>query len=129
MASIVLLTPKRRFISNQYGFGYQMPLGRRLTRKMVKTIGDIIGYRRSIIPVPPSLGCGMGYVISKLTNDVFITRAEIEGLMADLLYVDSAPTGQTKLTDWISKHAKSLGVKYTSELARRRNRVEKYQSN
>jgi len=32
---------------------------------------------------------------------VFITRPEIEGLMANLLYVTSPPAGKTKLTDWV----------------------------
>jgi NADH dehydrogenase len=51
-----------------------------------------------------------------------ITRQEIKGLMSELLYVDSPPAGKTKLTDWINDNTGSLGKKYTSELARRKNR-------
>ncbi len=98
-------------------------------KEIVRAIGNIIGCERPIIPVPPMLGYGIGYVIGKLVDDVFITRAEIDGLMADLLYVDTIPAGETKLTDWASKHAASLGRKYTSELARRRDRLNKYASN
>ena len=58
-----------------------------------------------------------------------ITHEEIKGLMADLLHVDSPPAGTEKLTDWIREHADSLGRKYTSELARRKDRTEEYQSN
>ena len=58
-----------------------------------------------------------------------ITNEEIEGLMADLLYVDSLPAGSTKLTEWAQKHAGTLGLKYTSELARRRDRKSEYKSN
>jgi len=68
-------------------------------------------------------------LIGKLVNDVTITRDEIDGLMGDLLYVDSPPAGKTKLTDWIREHADSLGRKYTSELARRRDRETGYRSN
>jgi NADH dehydrogenase len=49
-----------------------------------------------------------------------ITREEIQGLMADLLYVNSPPTGTTKLTDWAQGNAATLGVRYASELARRK---------
>ncbi len=66
-------------------------------------------------------------VLGKLVGDVIITREEIEGPMADLLYVDSPPTGSTKLTDWAEAHADSLGRRYTSELARRRNRRAAYE--
>ncbi len=91
-------------------------------KALVQTIGSIIGKRRPIISVSPTLGYIAGTIIGKLVNDVFITREEIEGLMADLLYVDSPAAGQTKLTDWIQEHSDSLGKNYASELARRRGR-------
>lgn len=40
-----------------------------------------------------------------MVNDLFITWEEIDGLMADLLYVESPSTGKTKLTEWTRKHA------------------------
>jgi NADH dehydrogenase len=49
-----------------------------------------------------------------------ITRQEIEGLMANLLYVNSPPAGETRLTDWAAAHADTLGRHYASELARRK---------
>lgn len=58
-----------------------------------------------------------------------ITKEEIEGLMANLLFVDSPPAGTTRLTDWAKKHADTLGLKYTSELARRIDRRSEYKSN
>lgn len=88
-------------------------------REMVQTIGKIINSNRPIIPVPPFIGYLTGQVIGCLVNDVTITRPEIEGLMADLLYVDSPPAGQTRLTDWAREHADTLGKHYASELARR----------
>lgn len=66
---------------------------------------------------------------ARLAGDVLITREEIDGLMADLLYVNAAPAGQTRLTDWASEHADSLGRRYTSELARRKDRESAYRSN
>jgi len=93
---------------------------------MVETIGRIIGKRRVIIPVPPIIGYVAGTVIGKIVNDLFITREEIEGLMTDLLYVDSPSTGKTKLSDWARDHADSLGRHYSSELARRKDRTIEY---
>ncbi len=95
---------------------------------LAKKIGEIIGKSRPIIPVPPFAGYAVGVLIGKLVGDVMITREEIDGLMADLLYVNSPPVGKTKLTDWASKHANSLGQKYACELARRKNRDSGYGS-
>lgn len=98
-------------------------------RELVKTIGDSIGVRRRVVCVPPWLGCAVGKVVGWWVNDVVITRAEIEGLMANLLCTDSPPAGTTRLTEWIKQHAQELGLQYTSELARRRDRTSRYASN
>jgi len=97
-------------------------------RELVKQIGEIIGKRRLVVSVPPWLGYTVGAVLGKIVGDVVITREEIEGLMADLLYVESPPAGDTKLTEWARAHAETLGRRYASELARRRNRSEAYGS-
>jgi NADH dehydrogenase len=90
---------------------------------LVQEIGKIIGKKRPIISIPPTIGCIVGSMIGKIVDDVLITREEIEGLMANLLYVDSPPVGKTKLADWVKEHAESLGRHYASELARRRYRL------
>ncbi len=61
-----------------------------------------------------------------LVGDVLVTRQEIRGLMADLLYTDAPPAGRTRLTVWATEHADELGVRYASELARRRDRETAY---
>jgi uncharacterized protein YbjT (DUF2867 family) len=98
-------------------------------RELLKTVSEIIGKRRPIVSVPSVFGYAAGWVIGKIVNDVMITKEEIEGLMANLLYVESPPTGITKLTDWAEKHSETLGLKYTSELARRVDRESEYKSN
>jgi NADH dehydrogenase len=60
---------------------------------------------------------------------VIITKDEIEGLMADLLYVDAPSSGRTILTEWVKAHAVTLGRRYTSELARRKDQFSAYRSN
>lgn len=98
-------------------------------KELVKEIGSIIGKRRPIISIPPSLGYIAGKMMGFFVKDVMITREEIEGLMRKLLYVNVSPTGSTKLTDWAKEHADSLGRKYTSELLRRIDRKLEYKSN
>jgi NADH dehydrogenase len=96
---------------------------------LVQEVGRIIGKRRPVISVSPSLGYFAGWLLGKLVGDVMLTREEIAGLMADLLCTDSPPAGTTRLTDWATRHAATLGRKYTSELARRRDRKREYRSN
>lgn len=97
--------------------------------ELVKFIGEMIGKKRPIISVPPPIGFFVGWVLGKWVGDVMITREEIKGLMADLLYVDSPPAGTTRLTDWIREHADSLGREYSSELARRIDKTMEYKNN
>lgn len=96
-------------------------------RGLVEAIGDIIGKRRPIISVSPEVGYLAGAIIGKVVGDVFITREEIQGLMAGLLYADTPPTGKTRLTDWAKEHAHLLGRNYASELARREDRRLEYE--
>lgn len=96
-------------------------------RKLVQTIGRLIGQPRPILSVPPYLGHRLGQLIGFFMRDVMVTRDEVEGLMANLLYVEGAtPAGTTKLTAWVKQHADSLGLRYESELARRRDRRHGY---
>jgi uncharacterized protein YbjT (DUF2867 family) len=98
-------------------------------QELVATISRLIGVRRPILSVNPRIGFWAGRLIGALVGDVIITREEIEGLMAGLLYVDSPPAGTTKLSEWIRENASTLGRRYTSELARRTDRLSAYQSN
>ena len=88
-------------------------------RELVQTLGQILGVRRPIMSVMPEVGYVAGKVIGALMGDVTITREEIGGLMADLLYVDAPPAGSTRLTAWARAQRATLGRRYASELARR----------
>jgi NADH dehydrogenase len=98
-------------------------------RGLVEKIGHIIGKKRPMVSLPPLLNYSIGWIVGKFVNDVMITKDEVQGLMANLLYVETQPAGTTKLTDWAKKHANTLGFKYTSELARRKDRDSEYMSN
>ncbi|MGD0516526.1 MAG: NAD(P)H-binding protein [Thermoguttaceae bacterium] len=96
-------------------------------RQLVRTLAGILGKRRLFVSVPPGIGYLGGSVIGWFLRDKMFTREEIEGLMADLLHVDAPAAGETKLTDWARQHADQLGMRYASEMARRRNRSEAYE--
>lgn len=98
-------------------------------RELVEKIGEIIGKKRKIIQVSPEVGYFMAYVIGKLVDDIIVTRDEIAGLMAGMLAVNAPPAGQTRLTDWLRQHAETVGKRYTSEMARRKDRLSSYRSN
>ncbi len=88
-------------------------------RGLVQTIGTCIGRSRPLLSLPPAIVYGLGSAMGRILRDVVITRAEIQGLMEELLYVETAPTGTTSLSAWASEHSATLGLEYSSELARR----------
>lgn len=96
-------------------------------RELVGTIGQLIGARRPVISVPPFIGFWAGRLISGVMGDVTITWEEVRGLLMNLLDSRAPATGETRLTDWVSANASTLGVKYANEVARRRNRQLAYE--
>ena len=92
-------------------------------RDLVAELAAVIGKRRPIVALPPSLAYGIARVVGALVGDVVLTRDEIQGLMAGLLDVDTPASGPTRLTAWARDHADTLGRRYASELARRRERA------
>ena len=96
-------------------------------KELVKTLGEIIGHPRPIFGIPFWLGYFSSWLIGKAMNDVFVTRQEIEALMADKLHVPGAePTGSTRLTDWAKENSKTLGTQYANEIQRRVDRKKGY---
>jgi uncharacterized protein YbjT (DUF2867 family) len=89
-------------------------------RELIALIGECIGSSRTIVSLPPWVVHGLGSLMGAVLGDVVITSDEIKGLMEGRLYMDSLPTGYTHLSEWAREHAAELGVRYSSELARRR---------
>jgi len=98
-------------------------------RELVETVRRALGLKRLVVSLPPELGYWACRAAGLLVGDVIITREEIRGLMEGRLYVDAPPLGATKLTDWITRHRNTLGRHYTSEMARRVDRISEYGSN
>jgi NADH dehydrogenase len=83
-------------------------------------IGEAIDKPRPIIGLPVWMAFVAARTLGYLMNDVMLTRDEVEGLMSGLLQVEAPPAGDTKLTEWAQANGKTLGLRYASELARRR---------
>ena len=96
-------------------------------KDLVKMIRKELGVWRPIVPTPPSLGYLASKAIGRVVGDNFVTKEEIEGLMADLLHVPGSPTtGKTKLSTWVRENKDTLGKKYMGELIRRTDRKFEY---
>jgi len=85
-------------------------------QEMVGTIAHGVGAWYLPVHLPPALVGVLLRGLAGVTNDVVLTRDEIDGLMAELVYVD----GPTRLTDYLRTNGSRVGKHYHSELARRR---------
>lgn len=85
-------------------------------REMVELIGEKIGARRPLLPVPPRLALFAAAFLSLFVNDVILTPEEVDGLMAGLLVSKQPPRGKTRLADWLEENKDRVGVEYASEI-------------
>jgi len=86
--------------------------------ELVRFIANRIHSRAKIIHLRPALALFLSKLVGYMVSDVVLTRDEVKGLMLNLLVSENPPTGQARLSDWLSKNADSLGAKYASELSR-----------
>ena len=96
-------------------------------RELVNAIGQAIGIQRPFIRMPASFLYLASRVIGLFKNDTVLTMDEIRALTQGLLWADTPATGSTELTEWMNQHSATLGSRYSSELARRRNRSSSYE--
>jgi NADH dehydrogenase len=88
-------------------------------RDLVRMIGEAIGKKRRLVSISPGMAFSVVRKVGQMTGDILLTRDEIEGLMANLLYVEAEPAGTTSLSQWVEENKETLGREYASELARR----------
>jgi NADH dehydrogenase len=86
--------------------------------ELVHLMARRIGSRARIVRVPPMLAMAAAKMIGGALGDVLLTRDELAGLMANLLVSPAAPTGHTRLSDWLAANAPIVGRAYASELRR-----------
>lgn len=85
---------------------------------LVRLLRRTVGSHSLVVHVPPLVALGMSQAIGRLLGDVVLTRDELDGLLAGLLDTPSPALGQTRLSDWLREHQRSVGSRYSSELAR-----------
>jgi len=86
--------------------------------EMLRLICDAVGSKALLAHLPPALAYGLSRLVGYAIRDVVITRDEIEGLMAGLLVSTERPTAHTRLSQWLSRNAETVGARYASELQR-----------
>jgi NADH dehydrogenase len=87
---------------------------------LVTTIADAVGARTRLVHLPVPVVARLLTVIGRLTRDVVLTRDEIDGLMAEYVHTAGEATCPTRLSGYLAERGRSLGVRYQSELERRR---------
>jgi uncharacterized protein YbjT (DUF2867 family) len=87
-------------------------------RELLALLANSVGSRAVLMPGPSRVSLWAGMALSRLVNDVTITREELGALMAETLISSEQPTASTRIHDWLSDHASHLGISYTSERRR-----------
>jgi NADH dehydrogenase len=86
--------------------------------ELVRLIAGKVGSRARIVHLPPGLALFLARLVGYVVKDVVLTQDEVEGLMAGLLVSEGPPTGQTRLSEWLTQNAGRVGAQYASELNR-----------
>jgi uncharacterized protein YbjT (DUF2867 family) len=85
---------------------------------LLEHIRTSIGSRTRILPVPDALFPVVTRTLGLALRDTLLTREEYLAMAAGLADSDAPSTGNTSLTDWITRHGQSLGMTYAHELRR-----------
>ena len=87
-------------------------------KEMVEFIGETIGAKRMLIPLPPRVALLAAQFLSLFVNDVLLTPEEVDGLMANLLVSKEPARCKTSFKEWLEQNKQNVGAKYASELAK-----------
>jgi uncharacterized protein YbjT (DUF2867 family) len=93
--------------------------------QLVRIVAVNVGSRARILHLPPFMALWLSRQVGRAVHDVVLTKEEVEGLMASLLVSQAEPTGRTRFSEWINRHAHLLGIHYASELSRHFRKNEK----
>ena len=86
--------------------------------ELLRLLASAMHVRARLMHLPPSVALAMTRTVGLLKGDAALTRDEVVGLMAGLLTSNAAPTGTTRLSEWLAANADGLGRRYVSELQR-----------
>ena len=83
---------------------------------LLRLLASTTRIRSWLLHTPPRVGLALTGLVGLLMRDMALTRDEVVGLMAGLLTSEAAPTGATRLSDWLAENGDGLGRRYVSEL-------------
>ena len=86
--------------------------------ELVGLVRSAVRSRAVLLHLPPTAVLAATRLIGVGVRDVVLTRDEIRELMESLLASSRAPTTPTRISEWLSAHADSVGRRYSSELGR-----------
>jgi hypothetical protein len=72
----------------------------------------------AVVHLPSKIALAAARALGWIVGDVMLTPDEVRGLEANLLLTKSAPTGATRLSEWLTQNADKVGRSYASELAK-----------
>jgi NADH dehydrogenase len=84
----------------------------------VQLIATALSRNVIFVRTPASLAIFLGKIIGLALQDVILTKAELDGLMMNMLTSDQEPNAKTKFSTWLRENKHSVGSTYSSELAR-----------
>ena len=87
-------------------------------RELVDMIGEAIGCRRPIVPVPPVVVPWLASALGTAVSDVLLTRDEYLAMAAGLADTEGPATAPTGVAEWLASHGAALGQAYANELER-----------
>ena len=86
--------------------------------ELVQLIAGKVGRSVRLVHMPTPLAYVSTLVTGWFVGDVVLTWEEYKGLMGNLLAPQGPPTGQTRLSEWLSENHERVGRRYASEVAR-----------
>ena len=91
-------------------------------RDLVRRVRAATGAKCAVWPAPRRVAWLAAAALGLIQRDVVLTWDEALGLSRGLLVsrADGSPDMPTKLSCWLEEHGPRLGLRYASELARRR---------
>jgi NADH dehydrogenase len=86
--------------------------------EFVRLLREAVGSRATIVHARPRIAHALSALAGSVMRDTLVTRAELTGLMQELLTSKAAPTGTRRFADWLRENTDSVGRTYVSERLR-----------
>jgi len=87
-------------------------------RDLVSMVRAAIGSRSIVLPMPAALVLAAARLLGPVVHDVVLTGDEVRELTSSLLTSIQPARGTTRISEWLTANAASLGRTWASELDR-----------